>query len=70
MSNKDIINAIAYKFYEIRTKDPDNNPLTGYGDSNRDYEYACRVVKSFLDNKLNNDDKELFGDILTKGYNE
>jgi len=66
---------ISYRIYEIRTKDPDSNPLFGYGDSERDYDYACRVIDFFLNIEhyiLSNiavkdrydDYLDLFGDIL------
>ena len=70
MLNKEkILNKIAYRLYEIRTKDPDNNPLTGYGDSDRDYGYACRVIERLLTHKLDEDDIELFSDVLIEGKN-
>jgi hypothetical protein len=67
LNKEEIINKIAYKVYETRTKDPENNPLIGYGDSDRDYGYACRVVDRLLTNKLDEDDVDLFSDILIEG---
>ena len=72
MSNKkrlEILEKIAYRVYKIRTKDPDNNPLIGYGDSERDYGYACRVIDRLLTHILDEDDVDLFSDILIEGKN-
>lgn len=67
MNTQKILNKIAYQVYEIRTKDPENNPLIGYGDSDRDYGYACRVIDRLLTHKLDEDDVELFSDVLIEG---
>ena len=67
LNKEEIINKIAYRVYEIRTKDPENNPLIGYGDSDRDYGYACRAIDRLLTHKLDEDDVDLFRDILIEG---
>ena len=69
MNKQEILDKIAYRVYEIRTKDPDNNPLIGYGDSDRDYGYAYRVIERLLTHKLDEDDVDLFSDILIEGKN-
>lgn len=69
MNKTKILDKIAYLVYEIRTKDPDNNPLIGYGDSERDYGYANRVLNRLLTHKLEEDDIDLFSDILIEGKN-
>ena len=70
MNRQKILDKIAYRVYEIRTKDPDNNPLIGYGDSERDYGYACRLIERLLTHKLDEDDVDLFSDILIEGKND
>jgi len=69
LNKQKILDKIAHRVYEIRTKDPENNPLVGYGDSERDYGYACRIIDRLLTHKLDEDDVDLFSDILTEGKN-
>jgi hypothetical protein len=74
MNRQKILDKIAYRIYEIRTKDI-NSPLFGYGDEERDYYLADRILH-FIENleEYNLDDPmirtqyedyiDLYGDIL------
>jgi len=70
LNKQKILDKIAYRVYEIRTKDPENNPLIEYGDNDRDYGYACRVIERLLTHKLDEDDVDLFSDVLIEGKND
>ena len=65
---KELIEKIAYKNWQIRTKEDEDNPLLGYGSKETDYIMAVKVVDTFEDNVLKKDNIEdyldLYGDIL------
>ena len=73
---KELTEKIAYKNWEIRTKEDEDNPLLGYGSKETDYIMAKKVVSVFEDDFPENDNiqdyLDLFGDILknyfTKDY--
>ena len=73
---KELTEKIAYKNWEIRTKEDEDNPLLGYGSKETDYIMAKKIVSVFEDDFPENDNiqdyLDLFGDILknyfTKDY--
>ena len=66
LSKEEVIKKVAYRFYEIRTDDSYDNPLIGYGDSERDYQYAKRIVEKYISKTLDEGSLDLFGEILKK----
>ena len=71
---KELVEKIAYKNWQIRTKEDEDNPLLGYGSKETDYIIAEKVVSTFEDDYHNDvqDYLDLYGDILenyfTKDY--
>ena len=73
---KELTEKIAYKNWEIRTKEDEDNPLLGYGSKETDYIMAVKIVSAFEDDFDDSDNiqdyLDLFGDIIknyfTKDY--
>jgi hypothetical protein len=74
---KELIEKIAYKIWQIRTQNEEDNPLLGYGSKDTDYSTAKKIVSIFQGDILEDaenikDHLSLFQDILenyfTKDY--
>ena len=74
IQRKELTEKIAYKNWQIRTKEDEDNPLLGYGSKETDYTMAVKIVSAFEEDKKDNieDYFDLYGDILknyfTKDY--